>query len=456
MSYQRYVDFYISETDGYRLDLPDKVPLQAAACVWRIVILPPSTTSPTTMTTSSASLLSSSKALIACLRIDSYFNPSIVAGVQAAVNVRSIQISFYNHLRPNYYASLSSSLPTPLDRFELNGMIPDEQCFALLEYKDANFVVEKWPGSLLLNLTARVSVNVLDYALLIMQEVLDSVDVKVQWSSKAVDDYDDCDYANDPPGSNNGLAVSCDCFSLKMSPSVFHTLSVSTHLWNNLINDKNSMVLTTRYIIANDTNIPVRFGQAATDDNILLESRQCHFYSWRHTTNQLLRIAIDESGGWSWSKPFLVNSDGSYVAEFTSSSRSSSSSTSSSPSDIFVGVNVSSLSASQKLVKFSGQLVVSNQLVDCFEMKLVKYDDAKDLNGKSSPLALSRDSFSIPSSPESACSIVLTENCHVAMRLRFSSIPNLSWTGDIPLQPNARWGQPWLVKGKSPSFVIIN
>lgn len=143
----------------------------------------------------------------------------------------------------------------------------------------------------------------------------------------------------------------------------------------------------------------------------------------------MLRIAVEENG-WSWSKPFSVNVDGTYEADLTNSSV-----------DIVISIHVTSLSASQKLVTFYGQLIISNQLVDSFEMKLVKYDAV----AKNRSL-VSRDNFSIPANTQPP-SIVLTDNSSIAMRLRFSSIPNLSWTGDIPLQPNTRWGQPWLVKG---------
>ncbi|XP_008205594.1 vacuolar protein sorting-associated protein 13B isoform X1 [Nasonia vitripennis] len=400
MSYQRYVNLYLSETESYRLDLPDRTPLQVVACVWRIVLLP------------ELEERLSSKALIGCLRIDSYFNPLIVPKIQAALNVWAIQLSLYNHLEHNYY----ENLPAPLVGYKLNGMIPERQCFAQLEYGGANFLFSKWPdGSSLFDLNGSFAFHVLDYGLLVLQEVLDSVKTKAQFSiSDSLD-----------------MSLTCDSFSLKLSPSTFHTLALSTHLWYNVLDEKNkpALVLTTRYVIANDANIPIRFGQSGTDDNILLESRQCHFYSWRDANNQVLRIAVEENG-WSWSKPFSVNADGAYLADFSSSSL-----------DVVISINVTSLSASQKLVTFSGQLIISNQLMDSFEMKLIKYDAI----AKNRSMA-SRDIFHIPPNSQPP-SVVLTDNSNnMAMRLRFSSIANLSWTGDIPLQPNAKWGQPWLVK----------
>lgn len=165
---------------------------------------------------------------------------------------------------------------------------------------------------------------------------------------------------------------------------------------------------------------------------------------------KVLRIAVEESGVWYWSKAFTVSSDGSLVVEFTTNSLLD---------PILISVNVSSLSATQKLVEFVGQFIISNQLADSFEMKLVKYDPnnvatAAAAGGKVGGQIVGKDLFQIPPSSSQqhspSSSIVFVENNNVAMRLRFSSVNNnLSWTGDIPLQPNTRWGQPWLVKGYS-------
>ena len=138
-----------------------------------------------------------------------------------------------------------------------------------------------------------------------------------------------------------------------------------------------------------------------------------------------------EENGWTWSKPFSVNTDGTHDIDLANTS-----------SDIFISINVSSLSASQKLITFTGQLILANQMVDSFEMKLVKYDATAKNN-----TILSRETFFVRGNSQPA-SVVLSDSGSMAMRLRFASVANLSWTGDIPLQPNSRWGQPWLVKGE--------
>ncbi|XP_071652871.1 intermembrane lipid transfer protein VPS13B isoform X2 [Temnothorax longispinosus] len=403
MLYQRYADFYLSETDSYRLDLPEKAPARAVACVWRVVIL-------SNGKRPISKSIVSARALAACLRIDSYFNPLLIPNIQIALNIGVLHVSLYNHIDTSVY----NNLPPPLDKYTLNGKIPEIQCFMSVEQKGAVLVFNKWiDDSILLDIGGSLSVHVLDYSHLTMQEVLDALEGRFQLSlSEKID-----------------ASLTCNPFTLKLGPAITHTLAVSTHLWlASFDEEEKNVIVLTRYVIANDSNISIRFGQSGTGDSILLESRQCNFYSWRQIGNQMIRISIEENA-WVWSRSFPVNKDGIQVIEFNNSMIGTA-----------VFVNVTSLSATQKLVTFSGQLVISNQLMDNFEMRLVKYEEEVG-----SKVTVSKEVYSIPGKSFPS-SIMLENNKKMAMRLRFTNLTHLSWTGDIPLQPNIKWGQPWLVK----------
>ncbi|XP_026672531.1 vacuolar protein sorting-associated protein 13B isoform X2 [Ceratina calcarata] len=403
MCYQRYADFYLSETDSYRLELPEKAPSRAVACIWRVVLLS-NNNRPLSKTIISA------RVLAACLRIDSYFNSSIIPNVQAALNIDAIHVSMYNHVS----ASMYDNLQPPLKNYTLRGTIPETQSFVTLEHKGAVLVLNRWiDGSTLIDVGGTFGVHVLDYGHLTMQEVLDPLEARFQLSLSDKTD----------------VTLTCSPFSLKLSPTVAHTLAVSLHLWcASMEEETRSPILFTRYVVANDSNVSVLFGQSGTGDNVLLESRQCSFYSWRNVGNKMLRVAIEENV-WLWSKPFPVGIDGIQAVEFYNSATKAS-----------AFVSVTSLSATQKLVTFSGQLVVSNQLIDNFEMKLVKYDS--DIGSKVTVL---KDVYQVAGKGRPP-SVILDGTKKMAIRLRFTNLPNLSWTGDIPLRPNAKWGQPWLVK----------
>ncbi|XP_020300480.1 vacuolar protein sorting-associated protein 13B isoform X2 [Pseudomyrmex gracilis] len=405
MSYQRYADFYLSETDSYRIELPEKAPARAVACVWRVVIL-------SSNKRSLSKSVVSARVLAACLRIDSYFNPLIIPNIQIALNIGVLHISLYNHIDTTVY----NNLPPPLDKYTLNGKIPEIQCFMSIEQKRAILVFNKWmDNSTLVDIGGTLSVHVLDYSHLTMQEVLDALEGRFQLSLS----------------SKTDASLTCSPFTLKLGPAITHTLTVSTHLWLASFNEEEkTVIILTRYVIANDSNISIRFGQSGTGDSILLENRQCNFYSWRQIGNQMIRISIEEQACRPvWSRPFPVNKDGTQVIEFNNSTNSA-----------VVFVNVTSLSATQKLVTFSGQLVISNQLIDNFEMRLVKYE--AEVGSK---VTVSKEVYPIPGKSFPS-SIVLESNKKMAMRLRFTNLTHLSWTGDIPLQPNVKWGQPWLVK----------
>ncbi|XP_066581689.1 intermembrane lipid transfer protein VPS13B isoform X2 [Prorops nasuta] len=402
MAYQRYVDFYLSETESYRLELPDKAPARAVACIWRVILLP--------QERSSSKTLTSSRALAACLRIDSYFNSTIIPNIQAALNIGVIHISLYNNVRSVNYNKLAG----PLRNYTLKDTIPEMQCFATVDQKGAVFVFNKWlDKSVLIDINCVIGIQVLDYGHLTMQEVLEPLDGKFQLSLTDKTD----------------ILMTCKPFTLKISPAIAHTLAVSAHLWSTLLNNQeNETIALTRYVVANNSDVPIRFGQSGTDDNILLDSKECHFYSWRHVSNQMIRIAV-EANAWIWSRPLAVTQDGTQVVEFTNG-----------PADISLFANVAPLSATQKLITFSGQFIISNQLNDNFEMRLVKYES--DVGSKVTVL---KTVYMISGKSE-PLSFVLESYKKMAMRLRFSNIPNLAWTGDIPLQPNVKWGQPWLVK----------
>lgn len=403
MSYQRYADFYLSETDSYRLELPEKAPARAVACIWRVVLLS-NNNRPFSKTIISARILA------ACLRIDSYFNSSIIPNIQAALNIGTIHVSMYNHVSTITY----NNLQPPLKNYTLKGTIPETQCFMTFEHKGAILVLNRWiDGSVLIDISGIFGVHILDYGHLTMQEILDPLEARLQLSLSDKTD----------------VSFTCSPFALKLSPTIAHTLVVSMHLWYASLEEENkTTILFTRYVIANDSNVPILFGQSGTGDNILLESRQCIFYSWRNIGNKMLRIAIEENI-WLWSKSFSVGVDGIQAVEFSNSVTKAS-----------AFVSVTSLSATQKLITFSGQLVISNQLIDNFEMRLVKYE--ADVGSKVTVL---KDIYSV-SGKTRPPSVILDGNKKMAIRLRFTNVPNLSWTGDIPLQPNAKWGQPWLVK----------
>ena len=119
------------------------------------------------------------------------------------------------------------------------------------------------------------------------------------------------------------LDVSCDKVDLRVGRGVVHTLSTSLQAWNQTIshisagNHRGSRTshmtggsnqtgsrtvnqtgsgagsqeyqpLFGHYVLCNDTQRPIRFGQAGTDENLVLPPREMQSYSWRsHKVKQV-------------------------------------------------------------------------------------------------------------------------------------------------------------------------
>ena len=273
MKYQRYVEIYLSQTESYKVEFGQKSSPQPVSCIWRVVVLQ-----------SQASL--PSKALLGCLRFDSYFNPCIVPNFEAAINVRDLQLRLYNQLELTGWRP-----PKILSEYSLGGAVPCNQRFATLEMKIISLLVNRWPTlhssspMILVHAGARLCLRLLDYGLLLDQSAVDSADCQLRLLSQS-----------SPAMPKLEVSLICEPFVLKLSPSSCHTIASSIQLWLELLQNADSCnksnMITARYVIANDTNVPIRFCQNSCEDGVLLESRQCYFYSWLQSKNQVSLICI--------------------------------------------------------------------------------------------------------------------------------------------------------------------
>lgn len=403
-SYRRYVDFNLSETENGQPELPRVCTGQAVASIWRVTI---STRKENNRTEEDWGL--APQVLVGCLRVDSYFNASTIPNLQVALNLGNCEIFVANEMTSSSY----EKLPEPLSNFRLNGLVPETQCFLELSHERTSIVLNGWSnGAILIDVNGDLGLKVLDYGLLHRQPVIERLESNIQICV----------------ADETHVSIECNPFSIKFGPSIAHTLAVSSNLWLNYFEPSNKYVaILTRVIVANDTNIPLRFGQTNSSDDFLVETRECHFYCWRFPNNRTLRLSFDENP-LNWSQPLSLNKDGTQLIVFPNSNNAP-----------IISAKIVSISATQKLVTFSGLLLLTNRLVESFQMKIVPlenkstnktYDEIFWINGNDRP-----------------ASIALHNTRNIAIRLRFTSSANLSWTGDIPLKSNSKVGQPWLVKG---------
>ncbi|KDR22947.1 Vacuolar protein sorting-associated protein 13B [Zootermopsis nevadensis] len=408
--YLPYAQFQLSESEMYRLELPTS-PHKVVACTWRVQLTLQSEEDDELH--DSRDVLVSPRALAACMRVDSFFASRQVPCLQAAMNISSLQVSLYNHV---ISSNAGKPLPLPLKNFSVDQMTPESQCFMSIALDSTCLYVCMWSSGnvSMVEMNSRVRCDIIDYAYLTQQYAIEPFQAKVQLTL------------------GDTTAVSCVTkpIGVRFGPAIGHTLAVSAQLWAQAFRNLciYFQVIVSRYIICNDMIHPLRFGQALTDEDILLGSCQCHFYSWRtHKVKQVLRVGV-EKGAWVWSQPFCIDVDGLQLCGLADCGMK----------DISIVVKVSSLSATQKQVTLSGQLVVTNLLAEHLECRILPMVDEA-----SGPQDEEQNFIAVGKSTPP--SVLIDANCKMTLRIRFHGLDSV-WSGDIPVRENCRSGQPWLVK----------
>ncbi|XP_056633940.1 intermembrane lipid transfer protein VPS13B isoform X1 [Diorhabda sublineata] len=405
-SYLPFTQFYLSESEVCHLTLPETNPQPVVASTWRVVI-----TMVNNNEDQSTNVLISPRALAACMRIDSYFNKSFIPNLTAALYITKIDLSFYNY----FDRYTTTKLPDYLKNYTPDYMFPENQRFLTLTLYNITGYLLNWEMDYVSSeLSAAVKCNVLDYNFLTEQTFIEPFTCKLE---AIIAEKVKFNFISKP-------------VQIKIGPNVAHCLAVATQVWDqnySTANKENDFLVMTNFIICNDTVSGIRFGQAGTEEDILLLSRQFHLYSWRsQKKKQKLRIALEEND-WVWSRCFTISEDKLEIIEFSTDR------------NISVFVTVQSLSATQKKITIFGQLIVSNMLLEHFDMKVVEaVKENKDIEFKNTPTILVPSHNNTPS-------IFINGKKKYFLRLRFFGLDS-AWTGDIPLMEHHTGSQPWLVK----------
>ncbi|KAI4462018.1 vacuolar protein sorting-associated protein 13b [Holotrichia oblita] len=408
--YQPYTQFYLSESEVCHLDLPQNNNRPAVACTWRVVL-----TSPSDQLENQYSykrVLLSSRALAGCIRVDSYFNKVLIPELTLAVQISKISVALYNHIDK----SLPVTTPECLNRFISDLAFPDDQCFMNLTLNNLRAYLATWNfETIAFDVTTITKCDILDCAFLTLQPLIEPFAFKLEIS---LSNMVNVNFISKP-------------IHFKFGASAAHTLAVSEQMWSESYRPKGdqpttNLTIMTHYVICNDTNVNLRFGQAGYED-IFLPTKHCHLYSWRsQKCKQMIRVALEEFH-WIWSEAFRIDTDGTEIYKITDEN------------NVMIVVTVTSLSATQKQVVFSGQLVICNTLSEHFEMKVVEAVEVdKDKMFKNAPTQIVNGKFVPPS-------ILINSTKKYFLRLRFYGLES-AWSGDIPLVENMKCAQPWLVK----------
>jgi vacuolar protein sorting-associated protein 13B len=413
-AYISYAQFNLSESEVCYLNLPKSEPQRAVAYIWRVEL--------TTLDSNGKKVNKnpiSPRALAACMRIDSYFNKSIVPNLTMVLYVSKLELSLIS----SFNKRTSVLLPSTLKQFSSDQALPETHCFFRLSWNNLKLHLASWDVKMLfLDLSCTTRCWALDYTFLTEQTLFDQFSFKLEVNlAKKLS----CSFVSNP-------------IRVMFGPTIAHTLTVNSQLWGQNVKSLDAeeieFVVFTRYVVCNDTNINLRFGQVGTDEDILLPSRCFHLYCWRSPKyKRKLKVAFEERG-WLWSKPFRIDEEGTQLIAISLEN------------NLNVIVTVKSLSTTQKQIIIGGQFVIANMLLEHFEFKILP-ESKDDKEMKKAPVHVLGGKTITPS-------MFIDHKTNYYFRLRFFGLES-AWTGDIPLKEHTKGAQPWLVKGPHLQMLLV-
>lgn len=315
--YLPFTQFQLSESEVCHLELPENNPKPVVASTWRVVI--------NTEQENSQESAISPRALAACMRIDSYFNRSLIPRVTAAFYATKIEMALHNC----FSKTIDLKMPDCLKQYTPDFLFPENQRFLAFSIENLTAHVSHWEQDCFsVDVSSASKCNVLDYTFLTEEALVESFSWRAQLS---ISNTLKCNIITKP-------------IEIKFGPSIGHTLAVATQIWSKIKEEEHNFIIMTRYVVCNDTNVHLRFGQTDTDEDILLPSKHFHMYSWRsQKKKQQLKVAVEEND-WIWSKSFMIFDEKIQCIPFNSER------------SMVLLVSVKSLSATQKLVTISGKV----------------------------------------------------------------------------------------------------
>nr|XP_015924478.2 vacuolar protein sorting-associated protein 13B isoform X2 [Parasteatoda tepidariorum] len=274
-------------------------------------------------------------ALAACMSVDSCFDANLVPLFRMRASFELLKMICYNHFE-------KTGCSPSLHPFEFDDECPSNQEFSAVSFVNPNISYSNWNSKIKTELSSGVTWDILEYRNLTMLPLISPVDIHASISFTF--------------GKNKEHAIDMDflihpCF-VRLSQSAIHTLSYTFHMISQQQAIGSSFcteyVLPNYYLICNNLEERILFGQSGTDENILLSPMKMHAYSWYcNKTKQVLWLSV-KSLAWKWSKEFSIDEEGTHVVQF----------------DNRVGaiIKIKKLSNLQKQVIIDGHLAVQNLL----------------------------------------------------------------------------------------------
>ncbi|KAM6275949.1 intermembrane lipid transfer protein VPS13B isoform 10-T11 [Spheniscus humboldti] len=365
-SFVAFREFSLSESKVCELQLPsinfvnDQKEL-IASDLWRIVlnssqnVADDQSSESESGSQSACDQLVTPTALAACTRVDSCFTPWFVPSLSVLIQFTYLEVHLCHHLD-----HLGTAPPKFLQPFLSDKNMPSELEYMIISFDEPRVYLRQWSDELMfqeIQFSTQADCKLLECRNVTMQSVVKPFKIwgQIAISSSTVGRLLDCTIMVDPIFINFGQYA-------------LHSLNTAIQAWQQNQCPEAEELVFSHFVICNDTQETLRFGQVDTDENILLASLHSHQYSWRsHKSPQLLHICIEGWGNWRWSEPFSVDNTGTFIRTIQYKGRTAS-----------LIIKVQQLNGVQKQILICGRQTVCSYLSESIELKVVQHYISQD------------------------------------------------------------------------------
>ncbi|XP_075405556.1 intermembrane lipid transfer protein VPS13B isoform X3 [Tenrec ecaudatus] len=294
-------------------------------------------------------------ALAACTRVDSCFTPWFVPSLGISFQFAHLELHLCHHLD-----QLGTAPPQYLYPFVSDKNVPSELEYMIVSIRKPHVYLRQWAdGSVCreIRFSAQAECHLLECRNVTMQSVVKPFSIfgQIAVSSEAAEKLLDC-------------SLLIDSVFLNFGQHAVHSLSTAVQAWQQNKCPEVEELVFSHFVICNDTQETLRFGQVDTDENMLLASVHSHQYSWRsHRSPQLLHICIEGWGNWRWSEPFSVDHAGTFIRTIQYKGRTAS-----------LIIKVQQLCGVQKQIVICGRQIICSYLSQSIELKVVQHYIGQD------------------------------------------------------------------------------
>nr|XP_037855795.1 vacuolar protein sorting-associated protein 13B isoform X6 [Chlorocebus sabaeus] len=410
-------EFSLSESKVCELQLPDVNLVNdqkklVSSDLWRIVLnssqngADDQSSASESGSQSTCDPLVTPTALAACTRVDSCFTPWFVPSLCISFQFAHLEFHLCHHLD-----QLGTAAPQYLQPFVSDRNMPSELEYMIVSFREPHMYLRQWNnGSVCqeIQFSAQADCKLLECRNVTMQSVVKPFSIFGQMavSSDVVEKLLDC-------------TVIVDSVFVNVGQHVVHSLNTAIQAWQQNKCPEVEELVFSHFVICNDTQETLRFGQVDTDENILLASLHSHQYSWRsHKSPQLLHICIEGWGNWRWSEPFSVDHAGTFIRTIQYRGRTAS-----------LIIKVQRLNGVQKQIIICGRQIICSYLSQSIELKVVQHYIGQD--GQ----AVVREHFDCLTAKQKLPSYILENNELTELCVKAKG--DEDWSRDVRLESKA-------------------